>query len=265
MLMMCWFYGVPFIKGLFFTSSLLLLLFSVFALKRGVRQSRSTLRDVAFFLMFIALLKLFIVDAYILREYLLCEVGVFVSFCTAKGFKTFQFVSLVMLALCSFGLFNIYKCFINERKQVEITPEQVRLELWANISISLVIMLILWLAAPWAGYLTVGYVPKFFTDIPWQHLAFLEIAILLIGFWKLEDCNWAYNPENKNKKSHINRTWTPKDTLWVSVILFLITLAFSYASNDVLSTITPSRSGHSVFRVENIDFGRFGKGFELPH
>ena len=83
MLMMCWFYGVPFIKGLFFTSSLLLLLFSVFALKRGVRQSRSTLRDVAFFLMFIALLKLFIVDAYILREYLLCEVGVFVSFCTS--------------------------------------------------------------------------------------------------------------------------------------------------------------------------------------
>ena len=49
MLMMCWFYGVPFVKGLFFASSLLLLLFSVFALKRGVRQSRSTLRGVAFF------------------------------------------------------------------------------------------------------------------------------------------------------------------------------------------------------------------------
>ena len=254
MLMMCWFYGVPFVKGLFFTSSLLLFLFSVFALKRGVRQSRSALRGVAFFLMFIAFLKLFTVDVYILKEYLLCDLGVFPFFCSAKGFKIFLMTSLLVLALCSFGLFNVYRYFVNDREQVEFTPEQVKLELWANTSIFLVIVLILWLAAPWAGYLTVGYVPKFFMDVPWQHLALLEFAILLIGFWKLEDCSWAYNPEKKNKKSHINRTWTPKDTLWVSVVLFLITLAFSYASNDVLSAATPSRGGHFRFNTDDIDF-----------
>ncbi|MFH1158496.1 MAG: hypothetical protein V1721_06395 [Pseudomonadota bacterium] len=264
MLMMCWFYCVPFAKGLFFASSLLLLLFSVFALKRGVRQSRQTLREVAFFLMFTAFLKIFTVDAYMLKESLLCGIGVSSSACTAKGFKIFQMASLVALALCSLGLLNIYRRFIGNREQIEFTPEQVNLEFWANISISLVVVLILWLAAPWAGYLTVGHVPKFFMDVPWQHLALLEIFFLLTGFWKLEDCRWIYDPAKKSKKSHLNRTWTPKDTLWLSVILFLITLAFSYASNDVLSVVTPSKGGHLLFRTEDIDFGRFGKGFRLP-
>ena len=174
-------------------------------------------------------------------------------------------ISLLMLALCSFGLLNVYRCFVNDRKQIELTPEEVHLELWANVSAFLAIMLILWLAAPWVGYLTIGYVPKFFIDVPWHHLAILELAILLIGFWKLEDCSWAYDPEKKNKKSHLDRTWTPKDTLWVSVVLFLITLAFSYASNDVLSAVTPSKGRHFRFHTDDIDFGRFGAGFKLPH
>ena len=265
MLMMCWFYCVPFAKGLFFASSLLLLLFSVFALKRGVRQSRKTLRDIAFFLIFFAFLKIFIIDAYMMKEHLLCSTSFSPSFCTATGFKIFQMLSLVALVLCSFGLFNIYRHFINNKEQIEFTPEQVNLEFWANISVFLVIILILWLAAPWAGYLTIGYIPEFFINIPWQHLALLEISFLLIGFWKLEDCRWIYDPAKKSKKSHINRTWTPKDTLWLSFILFLITLAFSYASNDVLSVITPSRGGHLLFRIEDIDLGRFGKGLQLPN
>ena len=257
MLMIFWFYGVPFVKGLFFASSLLLLLFSVFALKRGVRQSRKTLRDVAFFLMLTAFLKFFIVDAYMLKEHLLCGTNVSSSFCNATGFKIFQILGLVLLVLFSFGLFSVYRRFIDDKYQIELIPEQVNLKFWANISIVLIIILILWLIAPWAGYLTVGYVPKIFIDVPWQHLAFLEMVLLLIGFWKLEDCRWSYDPEKKGKKAHLNRTWTSKDTLWLSFTLFLITLAFSYASNDVLSDVTPSRGGHLLFRIKDINL----KGF----
>jgi len=265
MLVMFWFYGVSFVKWLFFASSLLLLLFSVFALKRGVRQSRKMLRDVAFFLMLTAFLKIFIVDVYMLKKYLLCDINVSSSFCNATGFKIFQMSGLVLLVLCSLGLFNVYRYFINDKYQIELIPEQVNLKFWANISMVLVIILILWLMAPWAGYLTVGYVPKIFMDVPWQHLAFLETILLLIGFWKLEDCRWIYDPEKKGKKAYINNAWTPKDTLWLSFTLFLITLAFSYASNDALSDVTPSRSGHFQFQIKDINLKGFGKEIQLPN
>src|ERR1035437_2582088 len=111
MLMMCWFYCIPFAKGFFFASGLLLLLFSLFVLKRGIRQSRSGLRQFAFMLMFLAILKMCTVDIYLLREYLL--------FTFDKGhdtgfFKKVQGGGLIALVVCSLFLFNLYRSFAQD-------------------------------------------------------------------------------------------------------------------------------------------------------
>ena len=259
MLMMCWFYCIPFAKGFFFASAPLTLLFSLFVLKRGIRQSRAGLRQFAFLLMFIALLKMFTLDIYLLRDYLLCTF----EKCHDTGFfKTVQGAGLIALVLGGLFLFNLYRNFAQDRRQKATTPEQVHLSFWANFSIMLVMLLILWLAAPWAGYLTVGHVPNFFRKVPWQHLAILNVLVLLLGFWKLEDCIWIYNPRDKIKKSHQINVWTAKDTLWVSVVLFVIALAFSYASNDVLSEAMPEKGGHLQLDLDNIDLSTpLGQGF----
>jgi hypothetical protein len=234
MLMMCWFYCIPFAKGLFFATAPLLIVFSLFALKRGVRQSRPFLRQAAFLLIFASTLKIFTVDVYLAREKLLCDV--FSFGCSSSGFKIFQALGLVLLAGASFGLLNLYRGFSRNRRQDKTTPEQVHLRFWANLSISLVMVLVFWVAAPWVGFLTIGHVPQLFMQVPWQNLAMMNIAVLLTGFWKLEDCNWIYQSiRHKPDRNRPDRVWTPKDTLWMSVILFLIALAFSYASNDVLS------------------------------
>ena len=127
-------------------------------------------------------------------------------------------------------------------------------------------LLIFWLAAPWIGYLTVGHVPQLFMKVPWQHLAVLNVAVLLTGFWKLEDCVWVYDPKNKIRNGSQINVWTVKDTLWLSVALLAIALVFSYASNDVLSESIPSRGGHLQIDLGNIDFTAptFGFGFNKP-
>jgi len=265
MLMMCWFYCVPLAKGLFFAFSLLLILFSLFMLKRGIRQSRSALRQTAFLLIFFAVVKIFTVDLYLLREKILCGDGLFPSGCNDTGFKLLMLSGLIVLSLSSLAIFNIYRGFILDRKQASVTPEKARLPLWANLSLFLVVVLILWLAAPWVGYLTVGHAPGLFMQVPWQHLAVLNIIVLLMGFWKLEDCSWIYHPAEKMQKKHLSHVWTPKDTLWLSVILFLIALAFSYASSDVLSEAGSRKSeAGSHIQIDDIDFSFLGGGFHLP-
>lgn len=267
MLMMCWFYCIPLAKGLFLASGPLLILLSMFILKRGVRRSRLRLRQFSFFCFFIAFAKIFTVDAYLAREYLACRL---LSVCTSGGLKAVQGGALLLLVLVSFFLFNVYRNFAHEKPQKHYSPEQVNLPFWANFGVVLVVGLILWLAAPWVGFLTVGHVPQFFMALPWQNLALVTMAVLLTGFWKLEDCTWTYDSAQKDRKKHQASVWTAKDTLWVSVILFLIALAFSYASSDVLSTAMPAQGGgHMNFSLDDIDLSKLGstplgQPFEAP-
>ena len=95
MLMMCWFYCIPFAKGLFFASAPLILLFSLFVLKRGIRQSRLGLRQLAFVLMFIAIMKLFTVDIYLSRDTFLC------AFDECHDTGLFKMLQAAGLAACS--------------------------------------------------------------------------------------------------------------------------------------------------------------------
>lgn len=260
MLTMCWFYCIPFAKGLFFAASLMLIVFALFVLKRGVRQSRPALRQTAFLLIFLSLLKMLTIDIYLLREVVLCDTAFFQAGCSPIGFRILQFSGLLVLALSSVLLLNVYRSFMRNRKQAETKP-QAGMRVWANISISLVAGLIVWLVAPWAGYLTVGHVPQLFMQVPWQNLALLNITVLLISFWKLEDCNWIYNPTGHAQKKQPIRVWTPKDTLWLAAILFLITLLFSYVSHDVLSPSAQVEKGASHLRVEDLDFTNIGPQF----
>ncbi len=244
MLMICWFYCIPFSKGLFFAASLLLLLFSVFMLKRGVRQSRSSLRSSAFILMFLAALKIFTIDLYLLSDKILCDTAIIASRCAPTGFKVLMGGGFLAVVLIAALLLNAYRSFVYDRRQVQQRPEDVRLSLWVNIGLSLVVLLIIWLIMPWVGYLTVGSVPALVQHIPWQYLAIAIVAVLLICFWKLEDCSWVYHVEGRGKKAQVTRAWTAKDTLWVATLLFAIALVFSYVSMDVLSSrpSTPSQS-----------------------
>lgn len=261
MLMMCWFYCIPFAKGLFFASGLLFILLALFILKRGVRQSRLGLRQMAFALIFIAIVKMFIVDIYLLRSVLTCGAGKLIESCSAQSFRAVQGAGLVALGICGFLLFNTYRGFVRERPQVRLMPEQVHLSFWANLSITLVMVLILWLAAPWVGYLTVGHVPALFMKVPWQHLAVMNVVVLLWGFWRLEDCTWTYDPAKKDQKSYKVNVWTVKDTLWVSVVLFLIALALSYASNDVLSSTVAPPGSHMNISLDSVDLNGLVPGF----
>lgn len=263
MLMMCWFYCIPFAKGFFFALSFLLIVFSLFMLKRGIYQARPMLRQAAFLLMFIAALKLLTIDLHLLKEKILCGTGWFSGVCNAQGFKVLQVTGLAALMLCSLGLFNLYRNFIHERKAAHKTPGQIHLPFWANTAMGLVTLLILWLAAPWVGYLTVGHVPQLFMQVPWQHLAVMTVVVLVVGFWKLEDCKWVYTPDERTKKAHVTHVWTPKDTLWLSAILFLIALAFSYASNDALSAGVSEGGGH--LQMDDFDFGFLWQGFQRPN
>ena len=226
MLMMCWFYCIPLLKGIFFASGFLLILFSFFVLKRGIRRSRLILRQMAFFFIFTALLKILTVDVYLLRDKILCATDGFFDACNVRGFQLLQGGGLVILVLSSLALFALYPRFLQERSRNTQSSEEAHIRLWANSGMLLVILLIVWAVAPWVGYLTVGHVPQLFSDVPWQYLANITVPVLLFGFWKQEDC------EEEGRGQH---SWIARDTLWMAAILFLIAVAFSYASQDVLS------------------------------
>lgn len=115
------------------------------------------------------------------------------------------------------------------------------------------------------GLLTVGRVPQIIMDVPWQFLTVLNVIVILIGFWKLEDCGWTYKPAEKTRQWHQSHVWTAKDTLWVAVVLFLIALAFSYASEDVLSVGDTSVMSHPNITMDDLDIRKLSpKPMRLP-
>ena len=210
MLTMCWFYCVPFFKGLFFAFSPLLLVFSLFVFKRALRKNRPSLRQLAFFLAFLALAKAATLDLYLLRHHVPASPAVV------------QVAGLAILAVTGLGLRRLYAASLQPELPRPSRPGS--LAFWAYLSAFLVFTLIVWVIAPWAGFLTVGRVPRFFVEAPRQYLAVGATISLLIGFWRAEDFTFTGA-----------KTWTPRDTLWLSAVLFLVAFAFSYASHDVLS------------------------------
>lgn len=241
MLMMCWFYCFDFAWFLYYASAPILFLCAMFALKRGLRNQRRGLRKTAFAMMFGAAIKLFLVDPLAFTPAVktgvcklmpkLAPLGCAVD---GKGGGFIKFAGVMLFLLVAYGLYEYYKVCIPDKKPKETTPEQVHLRFWANLTFMSVLLMIVWQMAPWVGYLTVGCIPRVFQMLTWQQLALLNLSLLMVGFWKLESCVWQYKVSEKDRMKYLQNTWTPKDTLWMTVFLYLVTLGMSYVAHDIL-------------------------------
>jgi hypothetical protein len=213
-ILLCALYCIPLAWFLYYASSGIVFVIAMFALKRGIYGRRQNLRSASFFMMFLGLFKALMIDLPHFASYFSCA---------------------VLFAFCSAVLLQAYRIFMPDRKREPVTPQQVHLRFWANVSLWAVLLMICWLAAPWVGYLTVGAVPAFVGALPWQAFAFGNLFLLLLGFWKAESCVWEFQTKDRKKMAHLASTWTPRDTLWMTVFLYLIALAMTYASRDILS------------------------------
>jgi hypothetical protein len=230
-LMICFFYCVSFAKFLYFAVSGVLLVFALFMLKRGIYAHRPLLRKTAFGFMFLAAFKAFMIDVRLGGDYL-CT---YLPACSARWRMALEFSGMALFIASGFLIFHFWRVYMPEKERELMPPEAVHLRFWANLSMWGVIAMAAWLAAPWLGFLTVGYVPRMFTVVNWQFFAFLNLGLLLLGFWKSESCAWNFRVGDKDKMRHLQSTWTPRDTLWLNVFLYLIALALSYVSHDVLT------------------------------
>lgn len=242
MAMLCWFYCIDFAWFLYYAFAPVLFIVSLFILKRGIRNARSGLRSAAFALMFASLIKVCLFDVRMLGKEILCTVNEALSEvgCNTMGQKMLEFGSLLFLAVASFGLFLAYKKYMGIKEPSIKTPEQVNLRFWANVCLAATCGMVIWQCAPWVGSLTVGKTPALFEKISWQLVAIINLGLILFGFWKAESCTWNYDVrKRKERGAHLNQTWTARDTLWMTVFIYLVTLALSYVAHDVLRPKLP--------------------------
>lgn len=235
---LCWFYCVPFAKFLYFAAAPFVFLVALFVLKRGIYRARKDLRQTAFFLMFAAVFKFFIFDLYMIKDDLFCATKAAAEkfVCTTAGLRLVEFVGVLLALAASAVLFHFYRVLMPGRKVRNATPEQVRLGFWTKTAFITVLLLAVWQTAPWVSYLTVGSVPPVFSAVPWPFLAALGFGLILTGFWKAEGCASGYRLPRRGYKNHAPRgLWSPRDMLWTSMFIYLLTLAMSYVSHDFLS------------------------------
>ena len=108
MLMLCWFYCIPFMKMLYYASAPLLMVFALFVLKRGIYRARPGLRQTAFAILFFAAVKLWVFDLRDLDEHVVCVTGMKIVqvLCTPAGFKVIGIIGLLGLCGTSYLLFH---------------------------------------------------------------------------------------------------------------------------------------------------------------
>lgn len=234
MIMLCWFYCIPFAKFLYFATAPLFLVFSLFMLKRATRAGRPFLKKLAFSFITLSVMKIFLFDVRALKQDIICSMDV--EACTQKTMDMVDLVSLGLLFVSLYLIYHYYGVFMRIKTKKPQTPEQAHVPLWANIAMGMVMLMVVWQLAPWIGYLTIGSIPSVFLAMPWQFLAMLNLGLLLVAFWRAENCVWDYDVAHKKTMGHLNKTWTAKDTLWTAVFIYLITLGLSYVAHDVLTT-----------------------------
>lgn len=245
MLMICWFYCVPFLKMLYYAVGPLMILFGAFALRRGIVRARPVLRQLAFILFFVALAKILVFDLRDLDQHLVCgtQSGVD-ALCTATGFKIIGVSGLVLFCAASYALFIFYLRHLpNLRPRVRHAGDPV-IRRWANLAMAAVVVFIVWSLTPWVASLTVGTVPALFMVVPWQVLSLIGLGVVLTAFWKAEACDWSAVPRRSSaqhvvgvrRTSHAIAGWTPRDTLWMAVFLYLAAVGLAYVAQDVLGS-----------------------------
>jgi hypothetical protein len=234
MFMILWTYRAAFGTFAFFGATVLLLALGMFMLKRGVYTHRLPLRRVAFVFLFIGVFKACMLDVRVAKHYLICDSEILPLPCTPTALMAVDFAGMLAFLVACVLLFRAFALWLPERAIEPLSPEAAHVRLWANLSLWSIIATIVWLAAPWVGFLTVGSVPRIFTAVPWQAFAALNTALLLKGFWQAEGCAWRRKEAGK-KDRHLQQTWTARDTLWLNVFLYVLALMLCYVSADVLA------------------------------
>lgn len=234
MLMICWFYCMPFAHLLFYAAAPIMLVFAAFMLRRGVLRARRGLRLAAFVVMFVAAIKIWIFDLRALHGDALCTAARKAWWlCSRGGFASLSLLGLVALVASCGGIFLLYRRYLRDRPPMLRRPEQAHMRYWANASMTVVVVMILWTLAPWVASLTVGDTPAFFAVLQWQHFAAAGAVVLLAAFWRAEGCQWNQRAQGTRYGRQF-ATWSPRDTLWTAAFLYLVTLMFSYVAHDVL-------------------------------
>jgi len=232
MLMICWFYCAPLFHWLFFASSALLMVYASFILKRGIRQNRKGLREIGLALIYLIVIKLFTFDAnYIARE-LFCENAQLGVVCSERAISVFRIFAGLLLIPSSYGMFRLYRHYINRVVPASKTLISMRIRTWANIGMLLVLILVTWLVSPWIGYLTVGHTEQFLLSPLWRYFGLLCFAIIGFTFWMYEDCSLIARTKEDRASRH--KSWMPRDTLWLATALLVITYLFFFVSEDFL-------------------------------
>lgn len=242
MLMMCWFYCADLGWFLYYAIGPVIFLASLFALKRGIANQRKGLRETAFIMMGGAAVKTFLADPF-MRPFAikaaLCKVlprlsplGCGVD--TGKGHQLVIFLGICCFIVAAYAIYEAFRKYMPDKKPKMVMPDEVHLDFWANLTFTTVLVMVAWQLAPWVGYLTVGCIPKLFIALTWQQLATIGLLFIIISFWKLESCVWQFKIEEKEKMKYMHSSWTPKDTIWMTVFVYLITLAMSYVAHDLM-------------------------------
>lgn len=268
MLTLCWFYCIDLAKFIYFATGPFFLIFALFALKRGVRRNRKGLRQAAFFMMFGAVLKICLFDIRALAPQAkekICRAGIplprfdcGMPSISPQEVMVLSFLGLVLLVFSSFVLFQFYRVYLPERRVREVTPDEVHLRFWVNTTLWMVILMALWTAAPWIASLVSesGQPPRVFATLRWQHFAMMNIVLVAVCFWKLESCVWETkvtdDARSKARRAHLQNTWTPRDTLWMALFLFVLTLALSYVAWDITKPRDRNAQPKSTFSFRSI-------------
>ncbi len=257
-------YWRPLAWFLFYASGPFFVVFSIFALKRGIQHRKTELRQHAIFTMFGAVLKMCLIDVRMLAENIkgaACFAGVFPGLdCSVKSISLHEtnilsFYGIVVLCGACLVLFNLYRNYLPDRKPLECTLEQVHLKFWVTITLWSTILMALWGIAPWLGALLDAPLPRVFLEINWKTLGVINLCLLVVDFWKVESIIWenkmSDSKELKAKRTHLQQTWTPKDTLWMTVFLYLLVCALSYVGNDVLTVKKNDNEVHRRFHLSD--------------
>lgn len=230
--MICWFYCAPLFHWLFFASSAFLLVYALFILKRGVRQSRKGLREIGLTLIAVVIFKVFVLDANYLAKEMFCDNSQLDGGCSFVAIGIFRVVAGLMLIPASYGMLKLYKRYINRNIPTRQTVNSLKIRLWSNIGMFLVLILTGWLVAPWISYLTVGRAAEFLLSPLWRYFGLICFAVIGVTFWRYEDCSLI--ARTKADKASRHQAWIPRDTLWLATALLIITYMFFFVSEDFL-------------------------------
>ena len=233
MFMLCWFYCVPFLKLLYFLSGPFVFLLALFMRRRAVYRRHAGLAKAAFGLMFAAVIKLFVLDIRYAGQDLLCS-GFLPLPCSSAGWQALQGIGFALLVSGGYLVWRAQARFSPDDYAALPKLGREKVDGWAGLGMTMVLLMAVWQLAPWFCYLVMGRMPDIFRIVPWPPVALATFGVLLTGFWKLEACPEFFPRENGSGSARSKAAWVPRDTLWLAVFLYAVTLALSYVAGDIL-------------------------------